>query len=75
MSTARALFPGAMSPEGFISCFDHLMPEEKLRRLLILKGGPGVGKSTFMRRMKVDLPTPGPPLRISRRRSFASGIR
>lgn len=40
-----------MGPEGFISCFDHLIPEPKLRRLLILKGGPGVGKSTFMRRM------------------------
>ncbi|MGN0777400.1 MAG: hypothetical protein ACI4MM_12110 [Candidatus Ventricola sp.] len=51
MSTVRALFPGAMGPEGFISCFDHLIPEARLRRLLILKGGPGVGKSTFMRRI------------------------
>ena len=39
----RSLFPGAMGPEGFISCFDHLMPEAQLRRMLILKGGPGVG--------------------------------
>lgn len=51
MSTARALFPGAMGPEGFISCFNHLIPEPNLRRMLILKGGPGVGKSTFMRRI------------------------
>jgi len=51
LSTARALFPGAMGPEGFISCFDHLIPERDLRRMLILKGGPGVGKSTFMRRI------------------------
>ena len=51
MSNVRALFPGATGPEGFISCFDHLIPESKLRRLLILKGGPGVGKSTFMRRI------------------------
>ncbi len=49
MSTAR--FPGAMGPEGFISCFDRLIPEHALHRKLILKGGPGVGKSTFMRRM------------------------
>ena len=51
LSNVRALFPGAMGPEGFISCFDHLMPEAKLRRLLILKGGPGVGKSTFINRI------------------------
>ena len=51
----RSLFPGAMGPEGFISCFDHLMPEAQLRRMLILKGGPGVGKSTFMRRIHAAL--------------------
>ena len=51
LSASRALFPGAMGPEGFISCFNHLIPESKLNRLLILKGGPGVGKSTFMRRI------------------------
>lgn len=55
MSTARALFPGAMGPEGFISCFDHLIPEAELHRLIILKGGPGVGKSTFMRRVHAAL--------------------
>ena len=55
MSTARALFPGAMGPEGFISCFDHLIDDRLLRRKLILKGGPGVGKSTFMRRVHAAL--------------------
>jgi len=44
-----------MGPDGFISCFDHLMPETTLRRRLILKGGPGVGKSTFMRRLHAAL--------------------
>ncbi|MBR3794599.1 MAG: hypothetical protein IKK34_01040 [Clostridia bacterium] len=55
MNTARTLFPGAMGPEGFISCFDHLIPDALLRRKLILKGGPGVGKSTFMRRIHAAL--------------------
>lgn len=55
MSTARALFPGAMGPDGFISCFDHLIPEQHLQKKLILKGGPGVGKSTFMRRLHAAL--------------------
>ena len=55
MSATRTLFPGAMGPDGFISCFDHLIPESKLKRRLILKGGPGVGKSTFMRRLHASL--------------------
>lgn len=44
-----------MGPEGFISCFDQLIDENILRRRLILKGGPGVGKSTFMRRIHTAL--------------------
>ena len=40
-----------MGPDGFISCFDRLLPERSLRRMIVLKGGPGVGKSTFMRRV------------------------
>ena len=51
MNTTRMLFPGAMGPDGFISCFDDLIDENILKRRLILKGGPGVGKSTFMRRL------------------------
>jgi len=54
-STIRAQFPGAMGPEGFISCFDHLLDDRILRRQIILKGGPGVGKSTFMRRLHAEL--------------------
>ena len=55
LNASRTLFPGAMGPDGFISCFAHLMPEEQIRRCLILKGGPGVGKSTFMRRIHASL--------------------
>ena len=55
MSTVRSLFPGAMGPDGFISCFDHLIDEQDHRRTIILKGGPGVGKSTFIRRLHAAL--------------------
>ena len=51
----RSLFPGAMGPDGFISCFDHLLEDSLLRRRISLKGGPGVGKSTFMRRVHAAL--------------------
>jgi len=44
-----------MGPDGFVSCFDQLINDAVLRRRLILKGGPGVGKSTFMRRMHAAL--------------------
>lgn len=52
---SRSLFPGAMGPDGFISCFDQLMEDSVLRRRITLKGGPGVGKSTFMRRLHAAL--------------------
>lgn len=46
----RKLFPGGNTAYGFYSFFDHLAgPEADWR--FILKGGPGVGKSTFMRRI------------------------
>ena len=61
LNTARTLFPGAMGPDGFISCFDHLIDDSILRRKLILKGGPGVGKSTFMRRVHAALCANGEP--------------
>lgn len=44
-------FPGGNTPQGFIGHFNHIMPTSKLRRQIVLKGGPGVGKSTFMRRI------------------------
>lgn len=61
LTTVRSRFPGAMGPEGFISCFDHLLDDRLLRRMIILKGGPGVGKSTFMRRIHAALTSNGEP--------------
>jgi len=44
-------FLGANSPTGFYSLYDHLIPPESARAIYILKGGPGCGKSTLMRRV------------------------
>ena len=52
---ARYLFPGGNTALGFFSFYDHILPEEETRRMIILKGGPGVGKSTFMRRIGAAL--------------------
>ena len=43
-------FLGANSGEGFYSLYDQML-NGRFDDLLILKGGPGCGKSTFMRRM------------------------
>lgn len=40
-------FLGASTPRGFFSYFDGLFRE--VRRVTVLKGGPGCGKSTFLR--------------------------
>ncbi len=47
-ATAQKYFPGSNSPFGFYSYYDHIAGNRALR-LFIFKGGPGVGKSSFMR--------------------------
>jgi hypothetical protein len=46
----RHWFPGGNTARGFHSFYQSIMPPDEARRVIILKGGPGVGKSTFMRR-------------------------
>lgn len=48
----RHLFPGGNTYKGFVNYFDGIFPDwEENNRLYILKGGPGVGKNTFMKRI------------------------
>lgn len=44
-------FLGANGGEGFCNLFDQLTKEPTLVDLMILKGGPGAGKSTFMQKI------------------------
>ena len=46
-----AFFLGAGTPGGFYSLFDELYTPEDGWRLYIVKGGPGTGKSTLMKRV------------------------
>ncbi len=48
---ARHMFPGGNTYKGFFSYYDYILPQEKAERIFILKGGPGVGKSTFMKQI------------------------
>ncbi len=45
----RHMFPGGNTSKGFFSFFDYIVDQDKARRIFILKGGPGVGKSTLMK--------------------------
>lgn len=44
-------FLGANAPGGFYSLYSELISPETARAIYILKGGPGCGKSTLMRRV------------------------
>lgn len=46
---ADALFAASNSAEGFKCYYDSVFERERLFHLYIIKGGPGTGKSSFMR--------------------------
>ena len=48
-SKIRRMFPGGNTSEGFYSYFDNILGRDA-KRLFILKGGPGTGKSTIMKK-------------------------
>lgn len=54
-----AYFLGANSPSGFYSLYPQLIPPESARAIYILKGGPGCGKSTLMRRVAEEMDRAG----------------
>ncbi len=43
------MFPGGNTSQGFYSFYRYIIPKEDANRIFILKGGPGVGKSYFMK--------------------------
>lgn len=47
----KHFFAGTNSSVGFYSYFDHILSPKDADRIYILKGGPGVGKSSFMKKV------------------------
>ncbi|MBE7024833.1 MAG: hypothetical protein E7408_02100 [Ruminococcaceae bacterium] len=47
----RHMFAGVNTPQGFFSRFDHIMSEGVDSRKIFIKGGPGMGKSTLMKKI------------------------
>jgi len=48
-------FPGGNTPDGYLSFFDQAIRWTEARKIIIIKGGPGVGKSTFMKKIAKEL--------------------
>ena len=48
---SKKFFAAANSYEGFISYFDRVFDPRNFDRLYIIKGGPGTGKSSLMKRI------------------------
>ncbi len=51
----REYFPGSNTPAGFYSYYDYILKSREASRIIVLKGGPGTGKSSFMRRVAARL--------------------
>ena len=47
----RHIYPGGNTPKGFFSYYQYILGQQEANRIICLKGGPGVGKSTFMRKI------------------------
>ncbi len=50
-----SFFLGANAPSGFYSLYDWLIDLDTAHSVFIIKGGPGCGKSSFMRRISKTL--------------------
>lgn len=45
----RNLFPGGNTPEGFYSYYRYILGQKEASSIICLKGGPGTGKSHFIK--------------------------
>ena len=51
LCNSKHVFPGSNTPSGFHSYYDNIISQESANKIFIIKGGPGTGKSTFMRKI------------------------
>jgi hypothetical protein len=51
MSTLKHYFPGNNTSKGFYSFYRYIMSQRNARRIFCIKGGPGTGKSTLMKKI------------------------
>ena len=51
----RVYYPGNNTKTGFFSYYDHILTQREANKIFCMKGGPGTGKSTFMRKIGEEL--------------------
>ena len=59
VSKERHLFPGGNTTKGFYSFYNYILTQEEADRIICLKGGPGTGKSSFMKKIGTHFKTLG----------------
>lgn len=47
----RNIYPGGNTPLGFYSYYNYILSQRKAEKIYCIKGGPGTGKSTLMKRI------------------------
>lgn len=47
----RHVFPGGNTTKGFYSFYRYILSQEDANRIICIKGGPGTGKSSFMKKI------------------------
>ena len=62
MAQVTHFFAGANSGDGFQNLFSEIVDLEDTYDLMVLKGGPGVGKATFMREVGRSMEEAGTPV-------------
>jgi hypothetical protein len=53
MGKKKSYFASANSSQGFVSYFEYVL--KGAEKVYVIKGGPGCGKSTFMKKIGEDL--------------------
>ena len=59
MQPITRYFPGGNTPEGFFSYYGEILDTHSAGKLAVIKGGPGTGKSTFLKKLAKTLISQG----------------
>lgn len=51
LAIVRHYFPGNNTSRGFFSYYGYILSQKEANRMICIKGGPGTGKSTFLKKI------------------------
>jgi len=53
------MFAGTLTPEGFVSFYEEVLPLKETKNTIIIKGPSGSGKSTYIKKLATDFENEG----------------